>query len=161
MISRPGAVLLATLLVASAATGVASAQTDEPDWSDEVYENVAEMLPTYNERVDEVDLGVAGDQLAEKRVNVYIVDGDQTATYSFYMDESNRITDLQRDPHPDAQLRLHTSRRTIDDIADAEDPTQAFRDAVRTGDISISGEKGHPVEQVKWTVINFLAKFLM
>jgi len=145
-------VVLVALLAAAAPSALA--QTDAPEWEDEAYETVSEMIPKYNERVSEIDLGIAGDQLADRRANVYIEDGDQTAVYSFYMDEANRIQDLQRGAHPDAQLKITTTRDVLEAVASADDPAAAFRVAVRNDEIRIAGERGHPVEQVKWTVVN-------
>ena len=145
-------VVLVALLAAAAPSALA--QTDAPEWEDEAYETVSEMVPKYNERVSEIDLGIAGDQLADRRANVYIEDGDQTAVYSFYMDEANRIQDLQRGAHPDAQLKITTTRDVLEAVASADDPAAAFRVAVRNDEIRIAGERGHPVEQVKWTVVN-------
>jgi len=145
--------LVLVTLLAAAVPG-ALAQTDAPAWEDEAYETVSEMVPKYNERVSEVDLGIAGDQLADRRANVYIEDGDQTAVYSFYMDEQNRIRELQRGAHPDAQLKITTTRDVLEAVASADDPAAAFREAVRSDEIRIAGERGHPVEQAKWTVVN-------
>lgn len=147
---------LVTLLAAVAPGALAQtgSDADAPPWSDEAYETVSEMVPKYNERVSEIDLGIAGDQLADRRANVYIEDGDQTAVYSFYMDEQNRIQDLQRGAHPDAQLKITTTRDLLEAVASADDPAAAFREAVRNDEIRIAGERGHPVEQVKWTVVN-------
>ena len=154
--------VLVTLLAATAPAAVAQSESDSgsPEWSDEVYEAVSEMVPEYNERVSEIDLGIAGDQLADRRVNVYIEDGEGTAVYSFYMDDRNRIQDLQRGTHPDAQLKITTTREALVRIAEAEDPAAAFRSAARGDAITIAGERGHPVEQAKWTVVNALKSVL-
>jgi hypothetical protein len=154
MRSRIAVAAVLTVLLLSTSTG-AFAQSD-PAWEGEVYEAVSEMVPTYNERVSEVDLGIAGDQLADRRVNVYVEDGDATAVYSFRTDADNRIEDFRRGAHPDARLRVTTSRATVVGVARADNPAAAFRAAVAGGDIVVTGERGHPVEQVKWTVINAL-----
>lgn len=158
MRSRTIAVVLAVLL-ASTATG-AVAQSSPP-WEQEVYDAVSEMIPAYNAGVASVDLGVAGDQLANRRVNVYVEDGDATAVFSFRTDADNRIEDFRRGAHPDAQLRITTTRETVVRVARADDPAAAFRGAVSGGDIAVRGESGHPIEQVKWTVINTLRSFLL
>jgi hypothetical protein len=149
-------IMLVTLLAAAAPSALAQtgSDADAPEWEDEAYETFSEMVPKYNERVSEIDLGIAGDQLADRRVNVYIEDGDQTAVYSFYMDERNRIRDLQRGAHPDAQLKITTRIDVLEAVASADDPAAAFRVAVRNDEIRIAGERGHPVEQAKWTVVN-------
>ncbi|WP_233203874.1 hypothetical protein [Halegenticoccus soli] len=112
------------------------------------------MVGLYNANVASADLGVAGEQLADRRVNLYVRGSGGTAAYSFYVDEDNRISDLRDGRHPDADLKMTTDRATVRGIAGADDPSAAFRRAVARGDVVVGGERGRIVERVKWTVIN-------
>lgn len=146
--------LLVVTLVSSAIAHPAMAQSDQPDWADDLYEDAQSMVGTYNEQVTEADLGRAAGQLKGERINLVITDqsSGETATFSFRMDEQLRITELDDAPREDATLRMTTDRQTVDRINSAEQPGQEFRDAVRNRDIEITGVS--MVNKVKWTVIN-------
>ncbi|MGM0590484.1 MAG: hypothetical protein ACQETI_02450 [Halobacteriota archaeon] len=149
------------MLLVSASAGVGVAQSGNPAWADDLYDQMSSMVEPYNDNVADANLGVAGDQLADRRVNVYITSGDETAVFSFYMDADNRITDLQPEAHPDAQLKMTTSKATLESLAASDNPAADFRSAVANDDIVIAGEDGHIVEQVKWTVINVVKGFVL
>ncbi|TKX86984.1 hypothetical protein EXE43_05430 [Halorubrum sp. SS5] len=153
-LTRGPFVLAVALLALVAATGGAVAQSS----GDDLYESLEEMVPTYNDNVDGINLGpinLAGTS------NIYVEDGDSTVTYAVTMDDRNRITGLSESPSDDAVRKITTDRETIRGIVDADDPATAFRDAVANDDIAISGESGQPIEQLKWAVINaFKGSFL-
>ena len=153
--SRFVALFAAVVVVAGAASGVGVAQqADDDAWADTLYERLSGQVDTFNENVDDADLGVAGDQLAGHWVNLYVSDGNSTVVVSFYMDENNHISDVQRGAHPDATLKMTTDRETVESVLAAERPASAFRQAVVDGEVVIGGEQGKVVQQAKWTVIN-------
>jgi hypothetical protein len=152
-------VAVAVLLVAAASpTGVA--QSDD-QWKSDLFDQFEANADLFNDNVDNVSLGVAGDQLANHRVNLYVNDGDDQLIVSFYMDGDNHITDLQMGAHEDASLKMTTDRETVTGILASQTPAGDFRSAVADDRIVIGGEQGHPVQQVKWTVINIVKPFFL
>ena len=142
------------MLLVSAATGGAVAQSD----GDDLFGSLEEMVPTYNDNVENVDLGPVNLAGAS---NVSIQDGDSEIVYSLTMDEQNRITALDDAPNEDAVRRITTDRATLTGIVESDNPAAAFRDAVANDDIVITGESGHVLEQVKWAVVNALKGLLL
>jgi hypothetical protein len=149
-------VVLAILVVTSGVSTAQSAQSSQPDWADEAYGEFSGMVATYNESITQVDLGIAGDQLSNERVNLVVTGADgETATFSFRMDDQLRMTELDQGPRSDATLRMSTDRETFNETLTADNPAATFRDAVADGDIRFSGiGTGNAV---KWTVINSVA----
>jgi hypothetical protein len=147
-------VVLVALTVIGAGSLPAVAQSTQPGWADDLYQRTQGMVSTYNEQVTEDDLGFAAGQLTGERINLLITDetSGETATFSFRMDDQLRITQLAQGPREDATLRMTTTRATVDQIINAEQPAQVFRSAVRRGDITIRGVT--VVNQIKWTAIN-------
>lgn len=160
MIIRFLTALVAVSLLITAAAPAAVAQSDD-QWKTDLYDDLSTSVGVFNANVDNVSLGTAGDQLAGKRVNLYVTDGDDQMVASFYMDGDNHITELQPEAHPDASLKMTTDRATVGAIVNSQNPAADFRQAVIDGRITINGEDGHFVEQVKWAVINLLARFLL
>ncbi|ATW88635.1 hypothetical protein halTADL_1882 [Halohasta litchfieldiae] len=154
-IARILSMLMVAVLLASAVTGSAAAQSAS---GDDLYESLEEMVPLYNDNADSVDLGpvsIAGTS------NIYIQDGESVVTYSMTMDKQNRITDLADTPSEDAKRKITTDRATIEQITTASNPAVAFRDAVANDDIVITGEDGQTVEKIKWAVINAFKGFFI
>lgn len=154
------ALVAVSLLLVGSVGGVAaqSESTENPEWGEELFAEMESMVDDYNTHAESVDLGpvsLAG------ATNVYVVDGDEQATYTIYMDGDHRITDVQQGTDADAKRKMTTDRATIDRIAGADNPAAAFRSAVDSDDIVISGESGEVVEQIKWTIINVLKGFFL
>jgi len=154
-IARLFSVMMVAVLVMSALTGSAVAQSDS---GDDLYESLENMVPLYNQNADSVDLGpvsIAGTN------NIYIQDGDSVVTYSMVIDDQNRITSLTESPSEDAKRKVTTDRATIESLTAASNPAVAFRDAVANDDIVITGEDGQTVERVKWAIINAFKGFFI
>lgn len=155
-LTRVSALFVACLLLVSPLAGGALAQSQEDsadDEEDDLFTSLESMVPVYNENADSVDLGpvnLAGTS------NVYIEDNGSVRAYAVTMNADNEITNLSRGHSDDAVRKITTDRDTIERIASADDPAAAFRDAVAEDDIVIAGERGHPVESVKWAVVNVL-----
>ena len=160
MIIRILAVLVAASLLLATSAPVAVAQSDD-QWQTDLYSELSASVDVFNANVDNISLGFAGDQLADKRVNLYVNDGDDRMVASFYMDGDNHITDLREEAHPDAQLKMTTDRATVETIVNSNTPAADFRSAVADDRIVISGEDDQFVERVKWGVINLLKGFLL
>lgn len=140
-------------LVFGSAAGPVAAQSDQPEWGDEMYAELEAMVGVYNENVDASDLGVAGDQLQDERVNLVVTDANGTeATASFRMDGDLQIQELKQGTRDDATMKMTTDRETLTDIVESNDPSTAFRNAITGGDITIDGLG--TVNAVKWVVIN-------
>ncbi|EMA67779.1 hypothetical protein C461_08629 [Halorubrum aidingense JCM 13560] len=153
--TRISLILTVAVLLVSALAGGAVAQSDD---GDDLYESLEEMVPAYNANADAVDLGpvnLAG------TTNIYIEDGGSEVTYSVTMDDRNRITDLDDSRSEDAVRKITTDRATIEEIAAADNPAAAFRNAVANDDIVISGEDGQILEGIKWAVINVFKGFFI
>lgn len=144
------------LLLTTALTGTAVAQTETS--SDSLYQDLENMVPTYNENIDDVDLGPVNLAGAS---NIYIQDGDSVVTYSVTMDSQNHITDLSDSPDENAVRKITTDRATLERIVAADNPAAAFRDALVDDDIVITGENGQILEGLKWMVINALKPYLL
>ena len=157
------------LLVASVGVAPTSAQAG-PAWAQDAYDRFADRAPTFNEMVDGVDLGPAGDRLAGRSANVYVESDDGAAVFSFAMDEDNHVTDLRPEARDDADLEVRTDRATVEAIATADNPAGAFRDAYKGGDIAIGTTGGFTeavsdgpstvVDWAFWTVADTLKGFL-
>jgi hypothetical protein len=160
MIPRTLALLVALSLLAATASPVVVAQSED-QWKSDLADRFAANVGTFNDNVDNASLGVAGDQLANHRVNFYVEDGDDRLVLSFYMDGDNHVTDFRRGPHEDASLKMTTDRQTVEGILASPTPASAFRAAVADDRVVIAGERGHPVQQVKWAVINLVKPFLL
>lgn len=150
-------VLVASLLVFGSVGGVGSVTaqdvSENPEWGQTLFAELESMVGDYNANADSVDLGPIS---LGGATNVYVTDGDERATYTIYMDDDHRITDVRQGIDEDAKRKMTVDRATIDRIATADNPAAAFRAAVESGDIVVSGESGQVVEQIKWTVINLL-----
>ncbi|RLM56669.1 hypothetical protein DVK02_09245 [Halobellus sp. Atlit-31R] len=141
-----------------ATSGLAGAQTDQPEWAETSFEEFSGMVAIYNESITSVDLGIAGDQLQNERVNLVVTDADgATATFSFRLDGQLRMTELTQGERADATLRMSTDRQTFNGTLTAENPAVVFGNAVADGDIRLSGIG--TTNAVKWAVINTVADF--
>jgi len=99
--------MVVLVLLVSAVSGSAVAQSDSGDG---LYESVENMVPVYNENADSVNLGpvnLAGTS------NIYIQDGESVVTYSMTMDKQNRISDLADSPGADAKQKITTEERRL------------------------------------------------
>lgn len=151
--------LLAVAIVVASASmvvGPAVAQSDQPDWADELYSDLQPMVGVYNAEVDASDAGIAGDQLKGETVNLVVTaaNGSQ-ASASFRMDSELKIRDLAQGTRDDATMKMTTDRATMERIIESETPASSFQNALQNGDITIDGLG--TVNAVKWVVINLLA----
>ncbi|AEN05626.1 hypothetical protein [Halolamina sp.] len=149
------------LLISSSVGSVAAQANGEPEWAGELETNVNEMIPAYNERAGEINLGPLS---LSGTTNVYVYDadsdgdgvsdGEELATFQITMDRQNRITNFERGTSDDAARKLTTDRATLEGIANTNNPAAAFRSAIANDKIVISGESGQFVEGLKWTIVN-------
>lgn len=155
--TRVVSIVLAVLVVTSGlAVAQSDGESDQPAWADEAFSEYEGMVAVYNESVTSVDLGVAGDQLSNERVNLVVTDSDgSTATFSFRTDSQLRMTEVKQGTRADATIRMSTDRETFNETLTADDPAATFTNAVTEGDIEIDGLG--TTNAVKWTVINTVA----
>jgi hypothetical protein len=151
--------LLSTLLVIAAGTGTTVAQSGQPEWAGDLYDDFDAMVPAYNDQVDPDDYGPLAGQLRNERVNMVVTDTDGSqATASFELDADLQIHDQRPETRSDATLKLSTDRDTMTQILNSETPSADFQAAVADGDIRIDGIG--PVNAMKWFLINVIADFL-
>ena len=157
------AVLVASALVVGASP-VAAQSGDQPAWADDLFEDLEEMEPKYNDNIGDAEMSFAEqrvyNQIKGNVVNVYFVNTD--VVFSFRMRSDGTLTDLRQSPRDDATLKLLMTRETAEDLVARDNPVPAFVENVRTGErtgdsvegIVITGEDGEFVKRVTWGVIN-------
>lgn len=158
--------VLAVVVVLAALPAPALAQSDAT--GTEAYSDFQALVDGFNERVDGVDLGPAGDRLAGQTTNVLVETPEGPVALSFAMDENNHITDVRPSHREDADLRMTTDAETVETIAGASDKAAAFRDAYTGGDISIQPNygvvdalmTGRVVDYLFWTFADLFKGFL-
>jgi hypothetical protein len=161
--SRFVVAVLVTLSFAAAGTPVA-AQSSQPAWADELFADLQDMQPRFNENVGDVEMNFAErqvyNQLTGNVVNVYFVNTD--VAFSFYMRPDGTITDLRQSRRDDASLKMLMTRDTAENLVDLDNPVPQFVEHVQNGQrtggtvrgIVVNGEDGKLVKQATWTVIN-------
>ena len=164
--------LVAVLVATTLGTGTALAAEDGESESGEVsgddltdVDKVRKMAASYNRHADEVSLGPATNQLANNVVNLYVTDAssDETVVFSFRMGADKNITNVAEGESPDANLKMETSMSTVEEIANADAPAAAFRDAYASDDINIEPTglgKGGVVKWTFWTAADQLKGIL-
>ncbi|MFC7044082.1 hypothetical protein ACFQH6_00435 [Halobacteriaceae archaeon GCM10025711] len=148
MAGRTVVVLLALVVL----TGSAPSQADDPAWAEGVFDDLQTMVAAYNANVDDPDVGTVERglqrQIRDERVNLRVTAADGTeATFSFRTDDQGHIVGLSRNEDDDAAVLVTASRATIENVAAADDPADAFVQAVSDGDVVIEGRT------MKWTVV--------
>lgn len=148
--------LFAVSLVLMSATSGVAAQSAQPAWASDYYEQFEGMVSTYNEEIGTiVDSGSFGSRvLGGEIVNLRIEASDGTVgTFSFKFDDELRMTELSEGPRDDATVEMRVSKAKFDQIAGDDDPATAFSSAIRSGDIKVKS-LGGPVDQIKNVLIN-------
>ena len=151
------AVVLAT---AGAVATPAAAQSDQPDWAVQMFEDMEPMVETYNDNVNPGDFGFLAGQLQGEKVNLVVDDpaNGTEASVSFSMNDDLQMQELALGTRDDATIRMRTDKATMDRIIAANNPVSEFRLAVRDDDITISGIG--TVSVVKWAVFNVVGDVL-
>ena len=149
-------VLVCITLLLGVMVSPVAAQSSQPDWADDMYDEFDAVLPTYNANVGDAGMHDRW-VLADKSVNFEVTDTDgQTATFSFETDRDLRIHDLRQGARDDIDLTMKTDRATMESILDSSDPARAFNDAVRERTITMHGEGAYG--SVKYLFINALTQ---
>lgn len=156
--------ILLSLVVVVATVGAvatpAAAQSDQPDWAVQMFEDMGPMVEKYNENVDVDDFGFVAGQLQNEKVNLVVNDpaNGTDASMSFRLDGELRMQELELGTRDDATIRMNTDKVTMDRIIAANDPASRFISAVHNDNITISGIG--TVALVKWLVVNIIASVL-
>jgi hypothetical protein len=125
--------------------------TDDVD--KEFYDRLLATVETYNEGVENYDLGVLGTYLRGERVNLRLAKtGGGTEFLSFRTTGEGRILDLRAGPHPDATVRVTLEESTARKILDADDRAGVASQAFFDGEIKVDGLG--PYNALKWTIAN-------
>lgn len=127
---------------------------NQASWADAMYDDLSPMVDRYNEKVEPSDFGFAASQLSGETVNLVVTDTDGSqATASFKMDDQMKIRDVAQGERSDATLKMSTDRATMERVTEADDPSEAFLDAILRDRISIDGiGLSH---SAVWIVLNF------
>jgi hypothetical protein len=167
MVPLVGRTVVALLVVLSVAVGgapVAAQSSEQPAWADDLFADLQDMQPRFNENLGDADMNFAQrqvyNQIKGNVINVYFVNTD--VVFSFRMRSDGTITDLRQSRRDDADLKMLMTRDTAEDLVDRDNPVPPFVDAVQNGQrtdgtvrgIVINGEDGNPVKQATWTVVN-------
>jgi len=151
------AVVLAT---AGAVATPAAAQSDQPDWAVQMFEDMGPMVETYNENVDPDDFGFLAGQLQGEKVILVVDDpaNGTEATVSFGMNDDLQMQELALGTRDDATIRMETDKATMDRIIAANDPVSELRTAIENDEVTVLGIGWWPA--AKWTVVNTVADVL-
>lgn len=140
MRSRILALLLALSVLLAGVPAGSVAQSDDPAWADDLYQQLESMVDVYNDNVDSLDLPIGEGLLQSARVTVEISDSEGNVVYySFETDENKRITSISREAHENPTLRIITTRETMQEIATAQDPVAELGNEVMSGDVRLEG----------------------
>jgi hypothetical protein len=152
-------ILLGFIVITSSVSvfaGPAVAQSDQPEWSVNLFDRTAEWVPVYNQNVNADNFGFAASQLKNERVNLVVTDANgEAGTASFRTDGNLRIQEFAMGTRDDATVEMRTDRGTMNSILASSSPVNAFVNAILNEDITISGLG--PVAQAKWVVLNVVA----
>jgi hypothetical protein len=156
--------LLVTLSMVAVSTPVAAQSSDQPAWADDLFSDLEDMQPRYNENIGDADMNFAQrqvyNQIKGNTINVYFVNTD--VVFSFRMRSDGTIADLQQSSRDGADLKMLMTRDTAEDLVAQDNPVPQFVDSVQNGrqtggtvqGIVMRGEDGKPIKQATWTVVN-------
>lgn len=132
-------VVFVVLLTVGLLAGVGSAQTDRPEWSDDLYVSLQDAVEGYNSRVESDETGFLEQWLLRNaRVNLYVTGPDGSeAVFSFRTDDRLRMSQLRHGKYTEPTLRVQTSRAAINRITAAEDKRAAISSEFWTGAIRV------------------------
>ena len=147
---------------AGAVAGPATAQSGQPAWADDLFDEMGPMVETYNANINASELGMAADQLRNQNVNLVVTDvaNDTTATVSFRMDSQLKIQELEQGSRDDATLEMSTDKATMDSIIAADNPAVAFQNALTPPDSDITISGIGVINEIRWAIINVIASLL-
>jgi hypothetical protein len=148
------ALALAALVVLAGFAGTVQAQTAPESDAESVKELLRKAIDGYTDSGATID--VPGKRQVVGPLNVYVDDGPETYVYSLVVTPDLGIEEFAAGPRADATRRAVTDYATIQGIVNADNPPRALEQAVRNGDIRVEGEDGHPIEKIKWAILNFL-----
>ncbi|MDY7080854.1 MAG: hypothetical protein SXQ77_00235, partial [Halobacteria archaeon] len=80
------------------------------------------LADEYNQEADSARTGLEGSQLRDTAVNFHVepAGGGSPVVVSFYVNDTNHITELRRGARGDADVRMTTDEATIDRILNVE-----------------------------------------
>lgn len=141
----------ASTLAGDGTTGLASG------FDRRFFGQVATITTDYNDI--QPGLGVAAPFLEGNLVNLHVQRAGGTETIlSFRITDDNRIEQLRAGSREGAPIRMETDRATVQEVSEADAPSEAFRQAVEDGDIDVHGNG--LLSGAVWTVLNALQGLL-
>jgi hypothetical protein len=163
MDTRPshwGIIAIVVLVLLGSVTPLASAQSSQPAWGDDLFRNAEDMADRYNSFMEGKTPSFKAKQVAGEKINLVITDrsSGETVTFSFRSDDRVRLRELRQEARDDATLTMSTDRATIRKINAADRPHLAYEEAIENGDIKITGVT--MVNKLKWSAINLAGSLL-
>lgn len=152
-------VALVVTMVGAGATA-ATAQSDQPDWAVEMFEDMQPMVETYNANVDAADYDFLADLLRGENVNLVVADpaNGTEASVSYRFDNDLRMQELKPGTRDDATIRMSTDKATMDRIIASDAPQTEFATAIGSGDITVSGIG--MFNSIKWAIAGIVSGVL-
>ena len=137
-----------TVIIGGGAVGTA------PDWAVELYDQMRTYVDEHNAEIGDADIGGPAGQLSGETANFYVDAAEGEAEFSFRTTDGLEIREFERGTREDATVRMETDERTVDRIATADQPVEAFREAIAAADITVSGIG--TLNSLKWRAINIV-----
>jgi hypothetical protein len=151
------AVLLATLVVTAGLTTSVGAQTDSSSAAtdaESVEQFLRQAIDAY--RASGASVDVPGKDQVVGPMNVHVIDGPNTYVFSLVVTPEFDIEEFAAGPRADAKRRGVADYATLQEIMAADNPPRALEAAVLAGDIRVEAEPGHPIEAIKWAIVDLL-----
>lgn len=132
--------LFAVLVVAlSVSGGVAgSEQGASPGWSDELFDDIEELVGEYNAQADDGVGLLEGWFFRDERINLHVRDAEGAHTvYALRLDGNRHVTEIRQERFEKPTVRMRTTKRGVEQILSGDDTETAVRQAVRSGRIRL------------------------
>lgn len=131
--------LVGVALLAAVIGGSAAAQEGNADRG----LDVDTMVEVYNDNYQNAP-AVVGDRFAGNTVELRYANGsvpskDGGTAHTLVLDENGKVTSHSASGTGDEDIRIRTSRETVERIVDSETPGKAFDEAYENGEIKVSG----------------------
>ncbi|MFB6295619.1 MAG: hypothetical protein ABEH66_02105 [Halobacteriales archaeon] len=131
--------LACIVLAVGLLAGSGAAQTDQPEWSDDILHRMESAAADYNSNIGTNEVGFLERYLLRNaRVNLYVSDkSGSEAVFSFRTDEQLRVTDLRRAKHQNPTLQVRTSKEVVEEVSNADNKLKAVKRKIWTREIRV------------------------
>ncbi|ESS02501.1 MAG: hypothetical protein A07HR67_02834 [uncultured archaeon A07HR67] len=109
----------------------ASEHSASPEWSDQVFDDVEEIVAEYNAQADDEVGLLEGWVLGNDRINLHVRDAEGArAVYSLRLDEQQQVTAVSDEPFENPTVRLRTTKRVVEGIPAGDRTETAIKQAI-------------------------------